>query len=512
MRQSARILLNTALMFGRMFFTFGVGLYATRILINLLGHSDYGVLAALGATGALTMFIGRGLNVSAQRYLAYEIGRSDDDRLSEVFTSTLVLFSGMSVGVLLFGVAIEPLVIEAVQIPPEREAAASTVFYFTLVNLVTIMAVTPFRSVVNARQAMGQVALFETVRSLLRLVSVVLLFVVEGDSLVLYAGFLMVFAIARSLAMAAVCVYRFPESRPRPSKFRLTELGRVARFGGWSTLLTGSYLAFKQATVVLLSVAFSPVITAGYAIAMAVGDYHTNFARVLPRVVQPAMTTLEARGERSNVQALAVLTGKYATLGVLLFVVPLMLETEGILRLWLGTYPVETPFFVRMTMLWLTIQVSSSGFERAVYAHGDLRIYAIRAAALWLLALAAGSFCLFGLRLGPWSVPATIVAATLVQIPLRVGYAGRLIGLGYAAWAREIVGRVLPPALVGLLAGWLVHERVDDGWARYVLVVGAYALASLPVTWWLAVGAREKLALGQLAESGRATLRARLGR
>jgi len=84
---------------------------------------------------------------------------------------------------------------------------------------------------------------------------------------------------------------------------------------------------------------------------MTVGDYHTNLARVLPRVVQPAMTTMEARGERNHVQTLAVLTGRYASLGVLLFVVPLMLETEGILRLWLDTYPPETPFFIRMAMM-----------------------------------------------------------------------------------------------------------------------------------------------------------------
>jgi O-antigen/teichoic acid export membrane protein len=213
MRQSVRILFNAGVMFGRMALTFGVGLYATRVLVNLLGHADYGLLATLGATGILLVFLGRGLNDSAQRNLAHEIGRGDPTQLEAVFVSTLVLFLAMSAAVLLFGVLIEPLVIRAIQIPPGREEAASRVFLLTLLNLIVLTATTPFRAVVNARQAMGQVAAFDLLRSTLSLVSVLLLFVVEGDALVLYAMFLLIGALLRCLAMALLCAWRFPEAR-----------------------------------------------------------------------------------------------------------------------------------------------------------------------------------------------------------------------------------------------------------------------------------------------------------
>ena len=80
------------------------------------------VLAALGATGALMVFAGRSLNVAGQRHLAHEIGRDDEERLREVFNSTLALFVAMSVGILLLGVLIEPLVIQAVMLDIESEA------------------------------------------------------------------------------------------------------------------------------------------------------------------------------------------------------------------------------------------------------------------------------------------------------------------------------------------------------------------------------------------------------
>lgn len=499
MRQSARILFNATVMFGRMALTFGVGLYATRVLVNVLGHSDFGVLATLGASGTLLVFVGRGLNASAQRNLAHELGGEDPDRLREVFHATLVLFSLMSALVLLVGVLVEPLVVRAIQIPPGREEAASRVFLLTLSNLVAITATTPFRAVVNARQAMGQVAAFELLRSLLSLAAVLLLFVVEGDALVLYATFLLVASLLRSLAMAGLCAVRFPESRPRLARVPASELSRVARFAGWATLINVGSQFYNQAAIVLLGLAFSPVVTAAYAIAMRAGGYHNNFARVLPRVVQPAMTTLEARGRRDDVQALALLTSRYACLGVLFFVVPILLEAEGILRLWLDDYPPQTPLFVRLAMAWLTVQVASSGFDRAVYAHGSIASYAIRTTSLWIATLLLAAFWLFVLDAPAWTLPATILGSTLAQIPLRVGYVGKLIGLGYRVWARETLARVFAPACVGTAAAWLVHVSLADDWPRYLATLAAYGAASLPAIWLFAVGEREKRALREAA-------------
>lgn len=494
-------------MFGRMVLTFGVGLYATRVLVNLLGHEDFGLLATLGATGTLLVFVGRGLNSSAQRNLAHELGRDDPERLQAVFVATLVLFLGMSAAVLLVGVLLEPLVIRAIQIPSGREEAASRVFLLTLFNLVALTATTPYRAVVNARQAMGQVAAFDLLRSTLSLVSVLLLFVVEGDSLVLYAIFLLVSALARCFAMAALCAWRFPESRPRFGTFSLSELGRVSRFAGWATLLDVGFQFYNQAAIVLLGLAFSPVVTAAYAIAIRVGAYQNNFARVLPRVVQPAMTTLEARGDRDSVQKLTLLASKYGCLSVLFFAVPLLIETEGLLRLWLDDVPPQAPLFVRLTTLWLTIQVASSGFDRAVYAHGDLARYAVATTGLWLAALGLAAFWLFAFDLPAWTTPVTILASIVVQIPLRIGYAGSLVGLGYSAWLRETLIPIFVPACIGVVPAWLVHTSIDPGWLRYAGVALAYTALALPAMWFVSVGEAERRALRELLSQASRGLR-----
>ena len=188
MRQSIRLVVNAATLMSRMLLTFGIGLYVTRLLLDLVGASDFGLLTALGASGTLLLLVTPALNAGAIRNMAYEIGRADARRATEVFNATLVLFAGMGLVLLLVGLLAAPPLLAGLTIPPGREQAAAAVLYLTIANLVVTTLSAPFRGAIEARQAMGQVAAGELIRSLLNLACVGLILVVEGDPLVVYAA------------------------------------------------------------------------------------------------------------------------------------------------------------------------------------------------------------------------------------------------------------------------------------------------------------------------------------
>jgi O-antigen/teichoic acid export membrane protein len=489
--QSNRLVFNTLVTFGRMGLTFGVGLAATRVLLDALGHVDFGLVAALGASGTLVVFLGYSLSSAAVRYLAHEIGRADDERLIEVFNASLVLFGMLGAGMLAVGVALQPVLLSALNIPPERLDAAWWVYLLTLLNLVLTTVNTPFGSVVAARQAMGQLALFDAIRTVLSLVAALLLLVVDGDLMVHYAAFVLAAGVLRVLAMVVVSMWRFPESRPHLSRFHFRELSRVSSFAGWAIVANLGRQIAHQAAIVMLGIAYTPVVSAAYAIAMRVGGYHNNFSNVVPHVVQPAMATLEARGNRRDVQDMALMAGKYGTIGVLFLVVPLLIETQGILRVWLVDVPPWAALFVQLTLVWHTLMVLTSGFDKAVYAHGNIRAYALLTSAVWALSLLLGALLIFGLGLAPWVLPACLLGAAMAQVPVRIRIAGDPIELGYGRWLRETIWPVAMPTLGGLLAASVVHVGMADGWLRYACVTAAFAAAAAPITWAVTVGPRE---------------------
>jgi O-antigen/teichoic acid export membrane protein len=491
-----------------MVLTFGIGLYVTRLLLDLLGASDFGLLAALGAGGTLLLQLTPALNAGAIRNMAYELGRADARRASEVFNATLVLFAGMGLVLLLAGLLVARPLLAGLTIPPGREHAAAAVFYLTIANLVATTLSAPFRGAIEARQAMGQVAAGEVIRSLLNLACVGLILVVEGDPLVVYASGLLAATVLRALGTAVIGGIRFPEIRIRPSAVRLSEVRRLASFTGWTTLIRLGVPLHGQAAVILIGMAFSPVVTAAYGIAMRLRGYHSHFTKVLPRVVHPAMTTKEARGQRGYVQDLAFMTSKYSSVGSLFLVVPLWIEMQGVLDLWLREVPPGTAAFTRVTLLWLTIQTLATGVDQAIFAQGAVRGYGLLTMGVWISSIAVSALWFFGFGLGPMALPWTYVAATLAHLGVTIGVGAARVGLSASRWWRETFVPTAAPAIPGALAALAVHAWLPESALRILAVVATYALVAAPFCWWWSVGPKEKRAFAHAA--GR--LRARLER
>jgi len=509
-RQSIRLVLNTATLFSRMLLTFGIGLYSTRLLLQALGASDFGLMTALGASGTLILTITPALNTGAMRDLGYHMGRADRERATDVFNATLVLFGAMGLGVLAVGSAIAGPLLAALEIPAGRESAAAVAFHVTIAQLAVITLGTPFRGAVEAQQAMGQVAADETSRTLLSLLAAASILVIPGDPLIVYSLALLAGTLLRFGVNATVAAARFPELRVRPSRVRWQEVRRLASFTGWTTLIRVGAPMHAQAGVVLVGMAFSPVVTSAYGIAMRLRGYHSHFAKVIPRAAQPAMTRKEARGERGYVQDLALMTSKYSGVGVLLLVVPLMIETQGILDLWLHEVPPASAAFVRVTLLWATLHVLETGIERAIFASGAVRGYGLLTLAVWGASLGACALALFALGLPAMTLPWIFVATALVHLALTVGVGARRVGLSPGRWWRETVVPVAAPLAPGSAAALAVHAWLPDAWPRYLAVAAAYALVAAPCAWRWSIGEKEKRALAR-GLSQRRERRARKG-
>ena len=503
MRQSIRLVVNTATLLSRMAVTFGIGLYITRLLLDLLGATGFGLLAALGATGTMLTMLTPSLSTGAIRNMAFELGRSDPERSIRVFNATLVIFGLMALLMLGAGLLAAGPLLSALQIPAGREQVAAIVYYVTLAQLCTTTAATPFAGAVEARQAMGQVAAGEVGRSLLNLASVGSILLFDGDPLVVYSWALLVATLVRIAANATIAMLRFQEVRIRPSAVRWSEVRGLASFTGWTTLIRVGAPLHAQAAVVLLGIAFSPVVTAAYGVAMRLRGYQSNFMKVLPRVVQPAMTTREALGDREYLRSLALMTSKYSAAGALFFVVPLVLEAPGVLALWLKHVPPDTAIFVRITLVWVTLQALATGIDQGIIAQGSVRGYGLLTMSVWIGSVALCAFWFFACGFGPISLAWTYVGATLVHLGVTVGIGTKRIDLPARRWLREVVWPISAPFVPALAAALAVHHALSDAWPRYLAVGLAYAVVAAPLSWWWAIGPKEKRALTRAADLAR---------
>lgn len=84
-----RIAKNTLLLYIRMLLTIVVGLYTSRVVLNTLGVSDYGIYNVVGGIVAMLAFLNSALTAASQRFISFELGRGDKQKLKTIFARRL---------------------------------------------------------------------------------------------------------------------------------------------------------------------------------------------------------------------------------------------------------------------------------------------------------------------------------------------------------------------------------------------------------------------------------------
>jgi O-antigen/teichoic acid export membrane protein len=506
MRQSTRLIVNSISTFARMALAVVIGLLATRLLVQYLGKVDFGLVLALGATGGLLQFITSSLTSSVQRQLAYEIGRGDAEALKRVFSTSWLVYMALGVLVWLIGVALTPVIMRVLTIPAERADAAWWVYQISLLNVLLAITATPYQSLIVAHQHLTVSAVADSMIALARLAAVLLLLVAPWDLMVSFVAFqLALYAVVR-WSVNCYCLWRYEESWPRPRYFDRSQLKQISGLASWTLLTQLSLRVREQGGILLLNVFFGPMVNAAYGVAVQLSDYALNIAQTLRVSVLPAIVGAHAKGHHQNVHRLALVAGKYSVLIASLMLVPIWLEAEEILHLWLGDVPAHSVMFMRLITVWTLLSVFTLGYRLANLAGGDLGWFTVQN-----LSVTAGGLLLAGIGfyfgMPPWFLPVTTVLGTLVLLLICVFDIGGRIGLLPSRWLYESLLPTLGVLAPGMAASAVVHWGMPPGVWRVLAVTATYALLAAPLIWWVALAEWERRQFWNFATAALSRLR-----
>ena len=177
---------NTLLLYVRMFVTMLIGLFTSRIVLQTLGVSDFGVYNVVGGIVSMMTFLNSALAASAQRFFSYELGRDNYDELKKLFSTTILIYLILA---LLVVALLETgglwFLNHKLNINPNRLSAANWVFQCSLVILVVNMVSAPYNAILISHERMGVFAYISIFESILKLSAALLLFVVPLDKLII---------------------------------------------------------------------------------------------------------------------------------------------------------------------------------------------------------------------------------------------------------------------------------------------------------------------------------------
>ena len=341
MTPSHRIIVNTLATYARSVIAAGFALFSSRWVLNAMGQADYGLYALVGSLIVFVTFINGVLGGSATRHFAFAIGKGGDNEVNQWFNTALIIHTVLPVILILIGWPIGEYCIRRIlTIPPDRILVCVWVFRLSLISTFAAMFSVPFMAMFIAKQNITETAVWQMLSTLANFIFAYYLTRASGDPLFIYAIGMVSICTLFSLIQILRALFIFSECRiSRQYWFNRDHTSELFGFAAWTFIGNLGTLLRGQGTAILLNLFHGPTANAAYGIANQVSSQTLVFSNAMTGAMAPEITTTAGRGDRERLLGLALRASKFGTLLALLFAVPLILEMDYVITLWLKIPP-----------------------------------------------------------------------------------------------------------------------------------------------------------------------------
>ena len=364
---------NTVFLYFRMLFTMLVSLYTSRVILQILGVDDYGIFQTVGGVVGMLSFLNGALSSGTSRFLTYEIGVGDLDKLRKTFSTIFIVHVILGVVILIIAETIGLWFIHnKLVIPEERIGAAIQAYHWSVFAAVVAITQVPYTSCIIAHERMKIYAYMSIIESVLRLSIVFLLPLTSFDKLSFYALLYFFINLVIALCYRIYCIRNFIESRV----IKLWDkriLKGVLNYSSWNLLANASLALVNQGGLILINMFFNPAVVAAQTLANQVNMAANQFINSFRTAANPQIVKKYAIGDYNGSKRLLLDSTRYSFFLMLLIALPVVFIADTLLEIWLGEVPEYTSCFLRVTILGSLFSVFDTSFYTALYAKGQIK-------------------------------------------------------------------------------------------------------------------------------------------
>lgn len=470
--KTRRIAKNTVLLYLRSLISLFISLYTSRLVLKGLGVDDYGIYGVVGGFVSMFTLVTGSLSGAISRFLNFAMGKGDFEDQKNTFTMSLNIMAILSLIVVLltetFGLW---FLHNKMNITPGRETAAFWCFQFSILSTISSFLVVSFTGSIIAHEKMGVFAYIDVGEVVLKFLIALLITFSLGDmdKLILYAALLLIVTLTKQMISRVYAMRHFEECRFRWywSKQKFLDMFGYA---GWSFLGKASGTFSGQGVNMVVNVVFGPAVNAArslsWTVIHAVGIFVNNFTMA----INPQITQSYAAGDRAYMDSLMFRGTKFTYFIMWMVVLPLVLETDFVVGLWLGEYPDHTINFIRLALIYNLISTLHAVFLMGIRATGDIKWLQISFSTLEFLTFFATYFLLHHGFAPEWSYICSLISSILKVLTMWL-----LCRVQLNVSTKEFFCTVLIPisivTLVSIGLPLLTKIMMPEGWLRFLAVL-----------------------------------------
>jgi len=444
-----RIAKNTMMLYIRMILVMGITLFTSRIILDALGEENYGIYNVVGGVVAMFGFFSSTLASSCQRYFSYYIGKNDREELSNVFRLNMSVFLLLALIILLIAETLGLWFINAkLNIEESRIFAMNCVYQCSLLSFFFSIVLVPYNALIISYEKMSAFAYISIVEVMLKLLLAILLTYLLYDKLILYAVMMLFCQVVITLYYYIYCRRNIQESQYtfywEKNKFK-----EILSYSGWHLIGALSVIVKNQGVNILINTFYNPIVNAGRAIAFQVTTATDSLSNNFFVAAKPQIYKYYAQRNYKELHNLILRSSKVCFLLILIIAVPLLINTNAVLSLWLKNVPSYAVLFTQLALINAIIDSMNGPAIASALATANIKKFEIITGTLMILNLPVSYIVL---RLG--AIPEmTIVVSIIISLIMIVVRAFILKELIHLSVMEYIQKTFLPLIFVSILSG-----------------------------------------------------------
>lgn len=480
-----RIAKNAVALYIRMIITMLVGFYTSRVVLQALGVTDYGIYNVVGGFVSFFSLISSSLQGSVSRFLTYELGTGQWERLRVVFSSSFYVLCGLSLLVVIVAeTAGLWYLYNKMVIPEERLEAAFWVFQISIVTFVLNLVSTPYSASIISHEKMNIYAYMSIFDVTCKLLICYAVMVASFDKLIFYAFLLCMVGVLDQIIYLFYCRTKFDECKIRMI-FERSLFKQMFGFAGWNFIGSSAVVLRGQGATLVINAFAGPAVNAANGIANTISGVVAAFVGNFTQAFTPQITKSYAAKQYDDLMKLLIYGSKYSYYLMFILALPVMLNADFIFQIWLGIVPEHTVAFSRWILIFLLSDTLARPIITAKNAEGNLRNYQLIVGGVQLIMI---PLAIVFLKLGApiEAVPMTIALTNIFSVFVRI----YMLRGAFPSWSsklfiRDVVLNVTYTSFLSIIIPYIVFCNIPTGWINFFATSGVSLISTIIVVYFV---------------------------
>lgn len=494
-----RIAKNTSFLYIKMGITVFVSLYSTRLVLNALGTSDFGIFNVVGGAIAMLAFLNGAMSATTQRFMSYSEGEGILEAKKETFNSAVFLHLCIALALGLFLFFIKPLIFgHMLRIESSKIVDAEWIYNFMIVSTLFTVINVPYSAVINSHENMLYYSIVGIIESVLKLLAALFISSSIGNKLIWYGLLMAAISATVAVCMFFYCKLRYVECEFSPTKYlHKARTKEMASFAFWSFLGSSAGIISGYGSNIVLNRFFGTKLNAANGVCGQINGQLQAFSNNLIKAVNPVIVKSEGAHNRVRLFKVTFSSCKISVLLYAVLAIPFIVDCPYILRKWLVNVPPYTLIFCQLAVFQVIFEQISNPLGTVISAVGKVKLYNILDSMILFLSIFA-VYMAFHLGGSAAFLPIISVSTAFTLMALNISYSHFCCGMSVKKYLSDVFFRCMLIISVTFLIVYFFHNLMEESFLRLIVTVVSTFLIFTPLFYMVVLNASEKKAAKEI--------------